>query len=36
MSLFDLLLAGDEPGNIDTADLLRFEDYAATALLRSQ
>jgi len=36
VSLFDLLLAGDEPGNIDAADLLRFEDYAATALLRSQ
>ncbi len=33
LSLLDLLLDGDEPGDIDPADLRRFEDYAR-ALLR--
>lgn len=32
VSLLDLLLAGDEPGDIQPADLRRFEDYAKTLL----
>ena len=32
VSLLDLLLGGDEPGDIEPGDLHRFEDYAATLL----
>jgi aminoglycoside phosphotransferase (APT) family kinase protein len=32
VSLFDLLLAGDDPGDIEPHDLRRFEDYAKTLL----
>lgn len=32
VSLLDLLLDGDEPGDIEPDDLQRFEDYAASAL----
>ncbi len=32
VSLLDLLLDGDDPGDIEPADLQRFEDYAATVL----
>lgn len=34
VALLDLLLDGDDPGDIEPADLRRFEDYAATALSR--
>ncbi len=34
VSLLDLLLDGDDPGDIDPHDLSRFEDYAATLLSR--
>jgi hypothetical protein len=32
VSLLDLLLDGDDPGDIEPDDLRRFEDYAMTAL----
>lgn len=32
VSLLDLLLDGDDPGDIEPQDLQRFEDYAATVL----
>lgn len=32
VSLLDLLLDGDEPGDIEPHDLRRLEDYAATVL----
>lgn len=36
VSLFDVLLLGDEPGDIDQADLDLFEGYAKTALSRGE
>ncbi len=32
VSLLDLLLDGDDPGDVEPADLRRFEDYATTVL----
>lgn len=34
VSLLDLLLDGDEPGDLEPGDLRRFEDYAETVLSR--
>jgi hypothetical protein len=33
VSLFDLLLAGSDPGDIEPEDLRRFEDYVETTLV---
>ncbi len=36
VSLLDLLLDGDDPGDIEPHDLQRFEDYAATLLAQAK